>query len=387
MSETTSRGRDQEAGQREDREDTIAVMQPPSMRRRWVAVTVVMVVVLGVGAGAAWSAGAFRSHGSSSGTTGAAPPRTYTVTRKNISATTAENATLGYAASYPVTGSGGGTLTWLPSAGQLIRQGQVLYRTDNGTPVVLMYGGVPDWRTMSEGTTGQDVTQLNRDLVNLGYASSSDISSLGWDYYSWETRYAVENMEKALGVSSPSGSLDLGSVVFKPEALRVSQVTASLGSPASGPILIATSDRHIVTINLSTSMESEVKAGDAVTVTLPTGSATLGVITSVGSVASGSSSSATVPVAVKLTVPSAAGFLDQAPVTVDITTASASNVLVVEVDALLAQPSGGYAVEVIGPGNSRRLVPVTVGLFDDAAGLVQVNGNLTPGERVVVPNT
>ncbi|MGD0066451.1 MAG: hypothetical protein ABSB76_23780 [Streptosporangiaceae bacterium] len=387
MSETTSRGRDPEAGQREDREDTVAVRQPLSTRRRWVAATVVVVVVvLGAGAGAAWSAGAFRSHGSSSGNTGAAPPQTYAVTRQDISATTAENATLGYAGSYTVTGQGGGTLTWLPSAGQVIRQGQVLYRTDNGTPVVLMYGGIPDWRTMSEGTTGQDVTQLNHDLVNLGYASSSDISSLGWDSYSWETQHAVEKMEEALGVSSPSGSLTLGLVVFKPEAFRVSQVTANLGSPASGPILIATSDRHIVTINLSTSMESQVKAGDAVTVTLPSGSTTPGVITSVGTVASGSSSSATVPVSVKLTDPSAAGSLDQAPATVNITTASASNVLVVEVGALLAQPSGGYAVEVIGPDNSRRLVPVTVGLFDDAAGLVQVIGNLTPGERVVVPN-
>jgi hypothetical protein len=308
------------------------------------------------------------------------------VTRQNIAATTSENATLGYAASYTVTGKGSGTLTWLPSAGRMIRQGQVLYRTDNGTPVVLMYGGVPDWRTMSEGTIGQDVTQLNHDLVDLGYANSSDISSLGWDYYSWETQYAVENMEEALGVSNPSGSLTLGSVVFKPEALRISQVTANLGSPASGPILSATSDRHIVTINLSTSMESEVKAEDAVSVTLPNGSTTPGVITSVGTVASGSSSSATITVYVKLTNPSAAGSLDQAPVTVNITTASASNVLVVQVGALLAQPSGGYAVEVIGANNSRRLVPVTVGLFDDTAGLVQVTGNLTLGERVVVPN-
>jgi hypothetical protein len=352
-----------------------------------VAATVVVLVVLGAGAAAGWSAVALRAHGSSSGITGAAPPQTSSVTRQNISATTSENATLGYAASYTVTGQGGGTLTWLPSAGQVIRQGQVLYRTDNGTPVVLMYGGIPDWRTMREGATGQDITQLNHDLVHLGYANSSDISSLGWDYYSWQTQYAVENMEEALGVSSPSGSLTLGSVVFKPQALRVSQVTASLGSPASGPILIATSDRHIVTINLSTSMESEVKSGDAVTVTLPSGSTTLGVITSVGTVASGPSSSATVPVSVKLTDPSAAGSLDQAPVTVNITTAIASNVLVVQVGALLAQPSGGYAVEVIGPNNSRRLVSVTVGLFDDAAGLVQVTGNLTPGERVVVPST
>jgi hypothetical protein len=352
---------------------------------RWVAATVVVVVVLGAGAGAAWSAGAFRSNGLSSGNTGAAAPPTYAVTRQDISATTAEDATLGYAGSYPVTGQGGGTLTWLPSAGQVIGQGRVLYRTGNGTPVVLMYGGVPDWRPLCEGVTGADVAQLNHDLVDLGYAGRPDVVLLGWDYYSWETAYAVRLLEEHLGVPSPPGSLTLGSVVFKPEALRVSQVTASLGSPASGPILMATSDRQIVTISLSTSMESEVKAGDAVTVTLPDGSVTPGVVTSVGTVASGSGGSATVPVSVKLTDPAAAGSLDQAPVTVNVTTAVAADVLVVEVGALLAQPSGGYAVEVAGPGDSRRLVPVTVGLFDDAAGLVQVTGHLAPGEHVVVP--
>ena len=46
--------------------------------------------------------------------------------------------------------------------------------------------------------------------------------------------------------------------------------------------------------------------------------------------------------------------------------------------------SGGYDVEVTGP-SGHHLVKVQVGLFDDAAGLVQVTGNLTPGQHVVVP--
>jgi hypothetical protein len=355
-------------------------------RFRWVVVGSLAVLVAG-GVASAWQAGAFRPGGPSGGNTAAPPPATYTVSRQDISSTTPESATLGYAASYTVTGQGGGTLTWLPSQGQVIAQGQVLYEVGNGTPVVLLQGSVPDWRDMSPGITGADVSQLNRDLVDLGYASSWDISALGWDYYSWATSDAVAALEEHLGVADPPGSLSLGSVVFEPGALRVSQVTGSLGGPAFGPIFSATSDRHVVTISLSTSMEGAVVAGDAVTVTLPDGSVTPGVVTSVGTVASGSAGSATIPVYVQLTHPGDAGTLDQAPVTVNITTSSAANVLVVEVEALLAQPAGGYAVEVVGAGNTRRLVPVTVGLFDDANGLVQVTGNLTPGERVVVPAT
>jgi multidrug efflux pump subunit AcrA (membrane-fusion protein) len=104
-------------------------------------------------------------------------------------------------------------------------------------------------------------------------------------------------------------------------------------------------------------------------------------------VASGSGSNATIPVTVTLTNPRAAGTLDQAPVTVNITTESAKNALVLPVGALLAQASGGYDVEVAGPGNTRRYVPVTTGIVDDADGLVQVTGALTPGQRVVVPAT
>ena len=59
--------------------------------------------------------------------------------------------------------------------------------------------------------------------------------------------------------------------------------------------------------------------------------------------------------------------------------------LVVPVDALQARAGGGYAVEVAGP-HGHHLVAVSVGIFDDAAGLVQVSGTaLQAGQRVVVP--
>ena len=356
-------------------------------RGRWVALGIVVVA----GAVSAWLAGVFAPAASSGSGQRGAPAPTAAVTRQDLSATTPVTATLGYAGSYTVRGQGGGTLTWLPSAGQVIRQGQVLYKTGNGSPVVLLYGSVPAWRTLDEGITGQDVTQLNHDLVKLGYAGRADIVALGWDYYSWETAYGVQRLEEHLGVSSPAGSLSLGQVVFEPAALRVATVTGSLGGPASGPVLTATSDRHVVRIPLDVSQQSEVKAGDTVSITLPDGTTTPGVVSSVGTVAttsgSGGNPATTIPVQVTLTDRGAAGTLDQAPVTVNITTASVKNVLAVPVGALLARSPGGYVVEVAGPGNTRRYVPVRPGIFDDTSGLVQVTGALAPGQRVVVPAT
>ncbi|HEY6789996.1 MAG TPA: hypothetical protein VI365_22070 [Trebonia sp.] len=384
MSKTVTRG--PEAGQHEQIPPAGAPQRRPRGRGRWVALGAVVVVA--AGAAAAWRAEVFSPAAASGTGQQAAPPATTAVTRQDLSAVTPVTATLGYAGSWTVTGQGSGTLTWLPSPGQVIGQGQPLYRVDNGSPVVLLDGSVPDWRTMGEGITGQDVSQLNHDLVGLGYASRADVTALGWDYYSWETAVGVQNLEEHLGVASPPGSLSLGQVVFEPQALRVSQVTGSLGGSAAGPVLAATSDQHVVTIPLDASQQSQVQAGDKVTVTLPDGAVTPGVVSSVGTVAtttSGSSgSTTTIPVQVTLADPGAAGTLDQAPVTVNITAASVKNALAVPVTALLAQASGGYQVEVAGPGNTRRWVPVQPGIFDDASGLVQVTGALTPGQRVVV---
>jgi multidrug efflux pump subunit AcrA (membrane-fusion protein) len=156
-------------------------------------------------------------------------------------------------------------------------------------------------------------------------------------------------------------------------------------------VLTASSDRHVVTISLDASVQSQVKAGDTVTVTLPDGTAAPGVVSLVGTVATtapgpGGSPATTIAVQVTLTDPGAAGTLDQAPVTVNLTTRSSPGpVLAVPVTALVARSPGGYAVEVAGPGNTRRYVPVTPGIFDDTDGLVQVTGALRPGQRVVVP--
>jgi hypothetical protein len=357
-------------------------------RGRWVAAWVA-VVAAGAAATAAWAAGSFSAVSPpAAGGRGVLALATAAVVREDIAAVTPVAATLGYAGSWTVTGQGGGTLTSLPRPGQVISQGQVLYGLDNGSPVVLLYGSIPDWREMSEGIAGADVSQLNHDLVALGDAERSEVAATGWDYYSPETAYGVQRLQEHLGVSYPLGSLGLGQVVFEPEAIRVTRLTGVLGGPVAGPVLQATSDLQVVAIQLDVSHESQVKAGDTVAVTLPDGTTTPGVVSAVSPVATTASGPngtvTTVPVTVRLTGPDAAGTLTQGPVTVNITTATARDALAVPVTALLARP-GGYVVEVAGPGSSRRYVTVTPGIFDDSNGMVQVTGNITPGERVVVP--
>ena len=73
---------------------------------------------------------------------------------------------------------------------------------------------------------------------------------------------------------------------------------------------------------------------------------------------------------------------------VAITTASVSDALVVPVAALLALANGGYAVELVAADGTHSLVGVTLGLFDDADGLVQITGSgVQAGARVVVPGS
>jgi hypothetical protein len=189
----------------------------------------------------------------------------------------------------------------------------------------------------------------------------------------------------------------LESVTFAPGPVRVTSVTPAPGQAVqAGPVLSVSSTRHQVAIQLDAAQQSQIQVGDRVVVTLPDNSSTPGVVAGVGKVATvpssdqgnGGSSTPTIEVDVRLLREGAAGSLDQAPVSVSITTGTASNVLVVPVNALLALAGGGYAVEVAGPGGARHLVAVTLGLFDDADGLVQVSGSaLHPGQRVVVPSS
>ena len=237
--------------------------------------------------------------------------------------------------------------------------------------------------------TGPDVAQLNADLVALGYATIAEIP-IGSDQFTSLTKEAVEKWQKALKMTQ-NGVVSLGQAVFLPGAIRITSISANLGAPAQTgqSVLTGTSTIRQVTIDLDAAQQSEVVAGEKVVVALPDGQNTPGVVSSVGTVATTPSSgggSPTITVEVTPTDPAATGHVDQAPVQVSITTATAKDSLVVPVDALLALSGGGYAVEVANSDRMHHLVDVSLGLFDDAEGLVQVTGRgLFAGQRVVVP--
>jgi hypothetical protein len=284
----------------------------------------------------------------------------------------------------------------------------------NDSPVVLLYGSTPAYRTLSAGATGADVAELNTDLVALGYATPAQLSPTP-AAFEWATVTALEKLQAAIGMSQ-TGMLTLGQAVFEPSAVRVTVVAAPLGgsSQTGETVMQATSTIRIVQVALGASQQTEVAVGDTVTITLPNNTTTPGVVSAVGAVAScpsstgpgrsssgsappgtdacssGNSGSATPTITVEVTpsTPAVTGSWDQAPVRVGITTASVPGALVVPVTALLARSVGGYAVEVVVAGAIHHLVPVSLGLFDDADGLVQVTGSgLAAGQQVVVPAT
>jgi hypothetical protein len=281
------------------------------------------------------------------------------------------------------------TFTKLPAVGQVIRRGQSLYEI-GGQPVLLLYGSVAPTRAFISGMSpGHDVAELNANLQALGYGQG-----LAGEEFTAATAAAIRALQSAHG-ASVTGALLLGSVVFDPGPVRVTSVTPTVGATVMpGPVLAITSTARQVKLALDAAQQANVKAGDRVTITLPDNQTTPGRITYVSNVATSPSSKAgeeesapTIEVDATPTDPAATGRLDQAPVNVSITTESVRDALVVPVDALLALAGGGYAVE-IAKGRVHHLTAVSLGLFDDANGLVQVSGRgLSAGQRVVVPAT
>jgi hypothetical protein len=326
-------------------------------------------------------------------------PALASVERGRLTSQVSSTGTLDYAAQpdgspYSLVNQASGVYTALPASGDVVRCGEVIYRVADD-PVALLCGRTPAYRSLSEGMSGPDVRELNRNLVALAHADRSQLDPSS-DYFGSETAYALERLQEELGLDQ-TGSLDLGQALFLPGPLRITRVTATLGTMAQpgAPLAQATSTRRRVEVDLDASQAFDVDVGDRARITLPDNRTTRGAVTRIGTVAAAGgdgsaadsgAASATIPVFVRLNRVKDLGALDEAPVEVEITTRRVKEALSVPVTALLARAGGGYAVETVGAGGERELVPVNLGAFDNANGLVEVSGSgLRAGERVVVP--
>jgi hypothetical protein len=207
--------------------------------------------------------------------------------------------------------------------------------------------------------------------------------------YDARTAAAVKKWQKDLGVEQ-TGAVDLGDVEYVAGPVRVASNLLAVGDQV-GPgadVLEVTETTREVSISLDASDQSLVAEGDAVDVRLPDGTIVPGTVTEVGRVAvteqsdiPGSDGTPKIDVIVTLDDPASGGSLDSTPVTVLVTTSTASGVLAVPVRALLALSEGGYAVEIVHAGG-RSLVAVELGAFAD--GYVEITGDVREGDDVVV---
>jgi hypothetical protein len=217
------------------------------------------------------------------------PVNTGTVERGTLSDVISQYGILTYRARsdgspYAVFNQARGTYTELPDAGHEVDCGEVLYRVDD-KPVLLLCGRTPAYRSLAEGNRGLDVTELNANLVHLGYATRAQLDPTSHTFSS-ETASALKKLQSKLG-KDQTGSLDLGRAVFLPESVRIATVTGELGgtAPPGAQVAQATSNTLEVQVNLDPSQQGELKTGDRVQITLPDNTSVAGKVDRLGRVA------------------------------------------------------------------------------------------------------
>jgi peptidoglycan hydrolase-like protein with peptidoglycan-binding domain len=254
-----------------------------------------------------------------------------------------------------------------------------------------MRGRTPAWRPMAAGISGPDVTELQANLIALGFARGLFSAPAG--YYDTLTADAVQRWQLAAGMLV-TGQVGLGQIIFIPAAIRVGAVNSAPGRaayPGQEPYQVTTT-RRIVSVPVNPSLPSAA-VGEPVSIVLPSLARTPGRITAIGpppaaqgqtgSGRAGASAAATAVLTVTPDRPGLTGAGSGVPVQVSLTVTSVRHVLAVPVSALLALSGGGYGIEVVTGPRRHRLVGVMPGTF--AGGLVQVSGGgIAAGTKVVV---
>ncbi len=257
-----------ESGEQTTDEATVDTTSSPVKKRRWWLWAIIAIIVVAAVAAAVALLG-------SNGTEEAdatAQVNTATVQRTDVIAIETLDGTLGYGTAEAikfrsssdgvtvVSGFASGVVTDIVSEGEFIASGDVLYEV-NAQPVVVLEGDLPVYRAFnSRMSDGADVEQLEQALVDLGYDPDGDIE-IDEDFTS-ATSDAIELLQEAIGADE-TGRLNLGDVLFSPDAVYVGRVFVEIGNDVrAGEPLIATSSNIEGTVTSIAAESSIIGQGD-----------------------------------------------------------------------------------------------------------------------------
>ncbi|MCT1776134.1 efflux RND transporter periplasmic adaptor subunit, partial [Brachybacterium sp. p3-SID957] len=346
-------------------------------KRRTLVVTTVAAGMLAVGAGGFALAHAMQEEPPAAST---APVETSTAEKIDLRERVEVKGSLGYGPTRTIGTELSGTLTSVAPAGSTLKPGDELMRIDD-EPVMALRGELPVWRDFEIGMSkGRDVQQLEQNLADLGYFTGEPD-----ERFNGYTAAAIAKWQKDLGLPQDK-RLERGRVVFLPEDARVQKQLAGPGSPAGDAVLEVSDTTLFATADVQPAQRDLLAKGQEVTVSLPNGEEAEGVVEEVGPAVEkeeeSGESRVKVPVRVALKDPAAAESYAHVSVSVKSSRTIAEGVLTVPVRALLAQPGGGFAVDVV-TGDTVTRVPVEVGRFADD--MVEITGgDLSAGDQVAV---
>lgn len=320
------------------------------------------------------------------------PLPTAPVTRGDLVSSVQQPGQLGYTGSVQLIGSRQGTITQAPQPGQIIDLGQQVYAVDQ-RPIPLLSGKIPFYRPLTTTAKGEDVRQLERNLVDLGHASFTPD-----DTYTTATSTAVKRWQKALKVTE-SGTVEPGDAVVADGPVRVTQVTGLVGAMAQPgePIATGTGTGHGVHVELDRRHRALATVDKAVEIRLFGGRTVAGVVKTIESAAtqppatgpqqapSTSQERQTIGVDIMVTSPEAElGGVFEGPVTVVFPGDTRRGVITVPLEALTVVPGGAYAVVVVDQ-TGRHTIEVEPGMF--TSGKVEITSpGLVEGMQVEVPS-
>ncbi|MEM9748672.1 MAG: hypothetical protein AAF945_18410, partial [Actinomycetota bacterium] len=253
-------------------------------------------------------------------------------------------------------------------------------------PVFAWSGQLPAFRSLRIDARGDDVAQLEDNLLAAGLIDRAD------DLLDRATAGAIEVAYRSAGYDAPGAEsgvvLPLSEFVFVPELPRVvDAILVERGDLVSGPVIRVASSELQVVSQIAGADRSLVDVGDDAVINVDDLELVVSaIVTDVGDRpidgSGGAYRIAVEPVGDESTaIP--AGALTRVVIPIE---SSKGEVLVVPVAALTAGPDGSARVEVEREDDSTVLVSVTTGLT--SGGEVEVapvvDGELREGDRVVV---